>query len=117
MDAAVAALLGTALGAVGALGSAWIQQRHQTRRERLKTAADLGLADFNHQIKQLPEGSAGLPLSVFVAYHLDVLDALANESFDADAIAKIDQRQIALTLAIARRPTGKEIRESNERAR
>ncbi|MBT2299213.1 hypothetical protein J7E70_01925 [Variovorax paradoxus] len=121
MDAALAALFGTALGAAlgagGVLGSAWIQQHHQTRRERLKAAADLGLADFNNRVKVVERnGGPLLPLSVFVAYHAEVLEVLAKGSFDADAVEAIDRRQIALVQAIERRPSGKAIREARGQA-
>lgn len=120
MDAAVAGLLGTALGAVlgagGALGAAWIQQGHQTRRERLKAAADLGLADFNQRVKLVErDGGPLLPLSVFVAYHADVLEVIAKRSFDPEAVAAIDQRQIALIRAINKRPSAKAIGDGEER--
>ncbi len=45
MDAALAALIGAAIGAVASLGGAWIQQRHQTARERVKMATELGVTD------------------------------------------------------------------------
>ncbi len=37
MDAAIAALLGAGIGAIGSVGGMWLQQRHQTRRELLKS--------------------------------------------------------------------------------
>ncbi|ADU36929.1 hypothetical protein [Variovorax paradoxus] len=116
MDAAIAGLLGTALGAVlgagGALGAAWIQQGHQTRRERLKAAADLGLVDFNQRVKVIQrDGGTLVPLSVFVAYHADVLEVIAKKAFDPEAVAAIDRRQIALVRAIEGRPSGQAIKE------
>jgi len=47
MDAAVAALIGAGIGVVGSLGASWLQQRHQTRRDRLKLATELAAADRN----------------------------------------------------------------------
>jgi len=114
MEAAIAALLGAAIGAGGVLGSAWIQQRQQTRRERLKAASELGLAEHAFRMKEVERRGGGsvVPLSVYVAYHAEVLDALANGSFDPDAVAAIDRRQIALVRAIEGRPSGQSIREA-----
>lgn len=118
MDAAMAGLIGAALGAMlgagAALGSAWMQQSGQSKRERLKAAADLGLAEYAHRVKEverLGEGSV-VALSVYVAYHAEVLDSLARGSFDPEAVAAIDKRQIALVQAIEGRPSGKDIREA-----
>lgn len=113
MEAAIAALLGAAIGAGGVLGSAWIQQRQQTRRERLKAASELGLVEYSNRVKEVERrGGALLPLSVYVAYHAEVLDALASGAFDADAVSAIDRKQIALVQAIEGRPSGRSIREA-----
>lgn len=110
MDAAVAALGGTVVGAViGVIGttlSMWLQQRQQTRRERLKLAADLGLADFNHTIERLKKQAGGgplPPLSLFVAYHAEVLTALADDNFSPPEVEAIEKRQAALYAAMPRR--------------
>lgn len=101
MDAAVAALLGTALGAVGSVGGVWLQQRYQGRRERAKVAADLGLADYTWRREHIREiGGDIYPLSIFIAYHLEVLEALETGNFDATRIAEITERQSARSAAI-----------------
>ncbi|MDP9125397.1 MAG: hypothetical protein M3N82_12500 [Pseudomonadota bacterium] len=101
MDAAVAALLGTALGAVGSIGGVWLQQRYQGRRERAKVAADLGLADYTWRRKRIQEnGGEMYPLSIFIAYHLEVLEALEAGDFNAKRIAEITDRQSARRDAI-----------------
>ena len=103
MDGAIAALAGAAIGAVASIGATWVQQRHQTRRERLKIATDLALADFNHTVDRLkgqPGGGPLLPIASYVAYHLDALDALAAGRFDADEVARIEERQRKLLEAL-----------------
>jgi hypothetical protein len=101
MDAAVAALLGTAVGAIGSIGGVWLQQRHQSRRDRTKLAADLGLADYTwHRDRTAERGGKLLPLSVYVAYHLDVLRALEEGTFNSAGVAEIGQRQRELLKAV-----------------
>ena len=99
MDAALAALLGAAIGAVGSFGVMWIQQRHQTKRERLKLAADLGLADFNGQVELAKRNQQSLripPMSAFVMYHAEFLDALAAEEITPELIERLNRKQADL---------------------
>ncbi len=101
MDAAVAALLGTALGAVGSIGGVWLQQRYQGRRERAKVAADLGLADYTWRRERMQEkGGEMYPLNIFIAYHLEVLNALDAGNFTPARVAEITTRQTALRRAV-----------------
>ena len=96
MDAAIAALIGAAVGAVGSFGAMWIQQRHQTRRERLKLAADLGLADYKEQVENASKYTAPTkvpPLSAYVMYHADFLDELAKGEITPATIQRLHKRQ------------------------
>lgn len=100
MDAAVAALLGAAIGAVASLGGAWIQQRHQTRRERLKLAADLGLADHARDYAMIKDRRAVMPpVSAYIAYHAEFLDALAKGPITAAQVHQMNERQDELLKA------------------
>jgi hypothetical protein len=105
MDAAVAALAGAAIGAIGTLGTTWLQQRNQTKRDLLKSAVDLGMKDFDFElgIKSKRAGAVMAPLSVYVAYHADVLKALADDQFGPPELARIDSRQKAALEAIMKR--------------
>ena len=101
MDAAVAALIGAAVGVVGSLGGTWIQQRTESRRDRLRLAAKLGEADFNFFLERAKKhGGPMPPISLYVAYHADVLQALAEDDFTPKRIAKIEQRQTELIKAL-----------------
>ena len=95
MDAAVAALLGASIGAVGSLGVMWIQQRQQTNRERLKLAAELGLADYNGQVELAKKQGGGRlpPMSAYVLYHAAFLDALANGEITPEIVQDIQKKQ------------------------
>lgn len=104
MDAALAALAGAAIGALGTLGTTWLQQRHQTRRDLLKSAAELGMRDFEHTFDRIKATGGSLPpISTFVAYHAEVLQALAANDFGPEAVARIDAKQKATVEAIKNR--------------
>lgn len=96
MDAALAALLGAAIGAAGSFGVMWIQQRHQNRRERLKLAADLGLAEYNRQLELAKNNREPMrfpPISAYVMHHAEFLDALANGEITPEIIQRLQNKQ------------------------
>lgn len=99
MDAAVAALLGAAIGAAGSFGAMWIQQRHQTRRERLKLAADLGMRDYDNALQHAKSRVGPVdvpPLSSYVIYHADMLNELAEGDVTAATIERINEKTAKL---------------------
>jgi hypothetical protein len=103
MDAAVAALLGAAIGAAGVVGAAWVQQWQQTQRELARTAADLAIADFAQEVERKNRtGGVLAPMSIYVGYHASVLRAVAQGKFDVDveAVARINEVQKVLLMAI-----------------
>jgi|SRR6185369_1237595 len=110
MDAAIAALagaaIGAAIGAAASLGSAWIQQRHQTRRDLLRSAVELGQAERQELIDKLksqPGGGALLPVSVYVAHHAEVLQAIAAGRYGPEVVRRIEEAQQELVKSLPRR--------------
>ncbi len=104
MDAAIAALLGTAVGAIGSVGGVWLSQKAQTRRDLLKTATELALADFNFFVGLAKQkGGSMHPISIYVAYHAEVLNAIADGTFNAAAVTRIEQRMKELGDALPKR--------------
>lgn len=96
MDAAVAALLGAAIGTVGSFGALWLQLRHQNKRERVKLAADLGLADHNSAIENSRQQQGRFeiaPLSAYVMYHAEFLDALEKNEVTPEVLQRLLVRQ------------------------
>ncbi len=92
MDAAVAALIGAAIGAAGSIGGMWLQQRHQTRRERLKVAADLAISDHNSTLELAKAAGARAdvaPLSSYVIFHAQMLDCIADGDITAAKVTEI----------------------------
>ena len=104
MDAAVAALLGAALGAVGSVGGVWLTQRHQNRRDLMRAAVDLGRADHDEAIARV-SAAGGLmpPMAIFVYYHAEVLAAINKGTFNPAAVARIEAAQAELLRAFPMR--------------
>lgn len=103
MDAALAALLGTGLGALGSIGGAWLKQRHEVLRDRVKLASELGLAEYQQKIaiaKASGVPTTLLPLSMYVDYHLKILEALESGGLDAEKLVAIKDRQTDLIKVI-----------------
>lgn len=97
MDAAVAALIGAGIGVAGTVAAAWMQQNAQTRRELVKVAVDLALADYKRMIEHSDHGGKSLPpVTLYVTYHADLLRAVAAGAVEADTLDRIDAKQEAL---------------------
>jgi|SRR6266702_4665163 len=106
MDAAIAALAGAAIGAAASLGTTWIQQRHQTRRDLLRSAVELGQAERQEFIDKLKSQSGGgplLPVSVYVAHHAEVLQAIAAGRYGPEVVRRIEEAQQELVKSLPRR--------------
>lgn len=92
MDAALAALLGAAIGALASVGAMWVQQHHQTRRDRLKMAVDLAVEDHGTSFELAKaKGAKIAPISAYVIYHARVLDHLAKGTVTAETIKQLSK--------------------------
>jgi predicted alpha/beta-fold hydrolase len=80
MDAALAALIGGAIGSAASLGGSWIQQYHQSRRDRERVAADLAIANYKQsmEIAGKAGGARVQPLSTFLIYQAEFLELLSK---------------------------------------
>lgn len=106
MDAAVAALLGAAVGAIPGLLTPLWTQRAESRRARLKLAVELGREDFEFQKAQMekkPGGGALPPVALYVTYHAEFLSALERKGFGPAEVRRIEQAMSALQEAFPRR--------------
>jgi hypothetical protein len=77
------------------MGAMWIQQRHQTKRDLLKIAADLARGDWKQRYEiQVKQGRVSMPpVSVFVHYHAKVLEAMANGTYSPELIKRLGEKQ------------------------
>jgi hypothetical protein len=80
MDAAIAGLVGGLIGAAASLLGLLIQQNHQTKRERVKIASDLGLAEYQRDLElaKVAGNSIVAPLASYVISHSRLLELLAK---------------------------------------
>ena len=112
MDAAIAALLGAFIGAIGSVGGMIIQQRSQSRRDLLKIAADLASEDWKNRYELISKRGGSLPpVSAFVRYHHKVLTALAEDNFSEEFIVNLSREQERILAAYAK--ANEEVVEAN----
>jgi hypothetical protein len=99
---AIAALCGAFVGAIASIGGTWLAQRAQSSRERLKLATEMARADREEFIKVNGQfsGKPVLPLSVYIAYHADLLQAAAKGKLNPAQINRIDAKNKELVKAV-----------------
>lgn len=108
MDAALSALIGAAVGASATLVSLLIQQHFQTKRERLKIASDLGLAEYQHDLKlaeNAPDGGNVAPLATYVICNARLLDELAKGAITGDKVKALTKERDEILAAFPGAPT------------
>ncbi len=95
MDAVIAGLLGGLIGAGASLLGLVIQQHYQTKRERLKIAADLALSDHQHDIElaKLAGGGNVAPLSAYVIFHARVLEEMLKRPITPETVKTLKEER------------------------
>lgn len=94
MDAAVAALIGGAIGAAASLGGGWIQQHHQSRRERVRVAADLAIANYKESMEIAKKYYGRVSsLTAFVVYQAEFLEFLSKGPTTPARIKEFNRQQ------------------------
>lgn len=109
MEAAIAGLIGAAIGAVASFGGLWLQQRQQGRHERLKMAVDLAIHDQTRdlEIAKAKQGKSMLsPTSSYVIYHLHLLEALNKGDINAAMIKELSKSHSEIAQAFPGAPEG-----------
>jgi hypothetical protein len=92
MSTALAGFLGALLGASASLLGLVIQQHYQTKRERIKIAADLGLSEYKSGLEIfLKRGGVTLPpVSLYVIYHARLLEEMAKGKINKERIETLN---------------------------
>ena len=88
----LSALIGAVIGAASSIGAMWVQQRAQSRREKLKLASEMALAD--HRGAYEAAAAAGvkgqlLPIMTWQHLHFEVLSALESGKLTTEDIERI----------------------------
>lgn len=103
MDAAVAALVGAAIGAIASVAGVWIQQKHQGDRDLVAAAVNLGLAEFHSDVERASNGKGVTyvpPPYGYVAYNAAVLRAIARHELTPAKLEAINKEHEALSAVI-----------------
>jgi hypothetical protein len=92
---AITGFLGALVGAAASVATIWVQARIKDRRDRIKQAAELGMAEFNAQL-EIARGRPG-PVPVpppwaYVWFHWDVLKAMEAGDLSEAKIKEIKDR-------------------------
>ena len=100
MSTAVAGFLGALIGAGASLLGLVIQQHYQTKRERLKIAADLGLSEYKSCLELVfKRGGTMPPVSSFVIFHARLLEEMSKGEIDVEKMKKLSDKHEELLAA------------------
>src|SRR4051812_38831541 len=78
---------GAVIGSATAMVTLWIQGRAAARRDRWQLAAQFALEDRRLQASVVEkEGGGVLPISVYIAHHLKIVEAIDEGRYTAEFI-------------------------------
>lgn len=106
MDAAIAGLVGGIIGACASLAGLWIQQHYQTKRDRVKTAVDLGLQEYQRDMDYAKAAGSGMvaPLAGYVIFNSRLLDELAKGPITPETVAALSAEKAQVLAAFPGAP-------------
>ena len=109
MGTAIAGFLGALIGAFASLSGLAIQQHYQTKRERLRIAADLGLSEYKHDLELAKEAGGGLvaPVSAYVIYHARLLEEMSKGCIKPEMITALTTERDQILAAFPNAPKEK----------
>ncbi len=95
MDSAIAGLIGGVVGAGASLLGLVIQQHYQTKRERTKAAADLALAEYQHDLDLLKKVGRGTiaPLAGYVIFNARLLEELSRGPITPETVQALTEEK------------------------
>jgi len=88
----IAGFTGTIIGALSSVTTILIQQKSQSKRDKIKLACEMAKEDQKFLYETIKkEGLKGslMPVSVFQHYHFEILSALEEGTLTEDKIIKI----------------------------
>lgn len=92
MDSAIIGLLGALVGALSSIGGIWIQSYFQMRRERLTQAMTWAAEQRKEDLKNAPDGSAIMPISVYLQYQLELTDMFERRQMNKERLLDLSHR-------------------------
>jgi len=103
MDAAVAGLIGVAIGSASSLITVWIQAHYQAKRERAKTVLDFAIrhrAEAFEYADKIAGPVAVTPLAAHVHYQQGLLDLIESNNVTAETLEKLHSQNDAVAQSI-----------------
>lgn len=106
MDTAIAGFLGALIGAGASLIGLAIQQHYQTKRERLRIAADLGMSEYKHDLELAKSSGGGhiAPISAYVIYHARLLEEMSKGCIKPETITALTEEKNKILAAFPGAP-------------
>ena len=93
----LAGLVGALIGAAASIATVTVQAHYQARRERMRVAVEAGIEDYKGALELLkifPGRRAELfPLSAFVHFHAELLEALETGPLTSEALRELYKRE------------------------
>lgn len=84
-----------------------IQQHYQTKRERLKIAADLGLSEYKLDLELAKSTTGGghvAPISAYVIFHARLLEEMSKGCIKPETIAALTKERDQILAAFPNAP-------------
>ena len=85
----ISALAGALIGSFSSLGAIFVQAKVGERRERIRQAAELAMAEYRAQLDNAAAGTGVYPFSTFLHHHLAIQKAIDEDDLTADRLRKI----------------------------
>jgi hypothetical protein len=96
-------LLGAVIGSSGSAVIIFLQTRAENRRARYRLALEAALAEFNCDTDYRKKtGGSVAPLSMYLHYHVQVLEAIESGSLDAEKLAELLREHNEMLKAVVR---------------
>jgi hypothetical protein len=99
----ISALVGAIIGALSSIITITIQQKSQSKRDKMKLASEMAENDrkFSHELaKEQGKPYSLPPVSVYQHYHFEILTALEKGNVKASDIEKITSKNRELMDAV-----------------
>jgi len=96
--ALLSGFVGALIGAAASIATVTVQAHYQARRERMRVAVEAGIEDYKAALEMSKRHSGPgplqlFPLSAFIHFHAEVLEALEGGTLSPETMRDIYRRQ------------------------
>lgn len=99
----ISALVGAFIGGAASVVTVWIQAKTSDRRERLRHASELALADYRINLELSEKAGrrySAPPVVLFLHYHLGLMDLMESGKMDEKGIRALAEENRRFMAAI-----------------